>query len=127
MWYRRVYFRRLVSDVLVERGDVGVVMEVMGGGCANRCLYHYRMLRWLYPKDCWSVGVQLRLDAIAKMGGGPSRQAGLGVEWRGEEGVQPVGTSTFRSMLHGSSFVGSRIDQCGLRVYPEKGGEDFQP
>ena len=32
MWYRRVYFQRLVSDVLVERGDVGVVMEVVGGG-----------------------------------------------------------------------------------------------
>ena len=32
MWYRRVYFQCLVSDVLVERGDVGVVMEVVGGG-----------------------------------------------------------------------------------------------
>ena len=32
MWYRQVYFQYLVSDVLVERGDVGVVMEVMGGG-----------------------------------------------------------------------------------------------
>ena len=85
------------------------------------------MFRWLYQQDCWSVGVQLRLDAIAKMGGDPSRQAGLEVEWRGEEGVRPVGTSTFRLMLHGSNFVGSRIDQCGLRVYPEKGGEDFQP
>ena len=87
MWYRWVYFQRLVSDVLVERGDVGVVMEVVGGVCANRRLYHYRMLRWLYPKDCWSVGVQLRLDAIAKMGGDPSRQAGLGVEWLDGEGV----------------------------------------
>ena len=95
--------------------------------CVNRRLYHYRMLRCLYREDCWSVVVQLQLDAIAKMGGGPSRQAGLGVEWRGEEGVQPVGTSTFRSMLHGSSFVGSHIDQCGLKVCLEKGDGDSQP
>ena len=67
MWYRRVYCQCLVSDVLVERGDVGVVMEVVGGGC------------WHYWRDCWFVGAQLQLDAIAKMEGGPSRQAGLGV------------------------------------------------
>ena len=87
MWYRRVFFQRLVSDVLVERGDVGVVMEVVVGGCADRRLYHYRMFRCLYREDCWSVVVRLPLDAIAKMGGDPSRQAGLEVEWRGEEGV----------------------------------------
>ena len=79
MWYRRVYFQRLVSDVLVERGDVGVVMEVVGCVCANCRLYHYRMLCWHYRRDCWFVGAQLQLDAIAKMEGGPSRQAGLGV------------------------------------------------
>ena len=127
MWYRRVYFQRLVSDVLVERGDVGVVMEVVVGGCANRRLYHYRMLCWHYRRDCWFVGVQLQLDVSAKMGGGPSRWAGWGVGYLGEEGVRPIGTSTFRSMLHESSLVGSRTDQCGLMVYLRKGDEDFQP
>ena len=85
------------------------------------------MFRWHYRRDCWFVGVQLQLDVSAKMGGGPSRWAGRGVGYLGEEGVQPIGTSTFHSMLHESSLVGSRIDQCGLTVYLGKGDEDFQP
>ena len=116
-----------MSDVLVERGGEDVVMGGVEMGCVNRRLYHYRMFRCLYREDCWSVVVRLPLDAIAKMGGDPSRQAGLGVEWLDGEGVQPVGTNTFRSMLHGSSFVGSHIDQCGLKVRLEKGDGGSQP
>ena len=116
-----------MSDVLVERGGEDVVMGGVKMGCVNRRLYHYRMFRCLYREDCWSVVVRLPLDAIAKMGGDPSRQAGLELEWLDGEGVQPVGTNTFRSMLHGSSFVGSHIDQCGLKVCLEKGDGDSQP
>ena len=48
MQYRRVWFQRLVSDVLLERGDEDVVMGEVRMGCANRCLCHYRMFRCLY-------------------------------------------------------------------------------
>ena len=60
----------MVGGVVVERGDVGGVGGIVGD-----------------QKGCWSVGVQLWLDALAKMGGSPSRQVGLGVEWQGEGGV----------------------------------------
>jgi len=106
-----------------RRGRGGEIV----GECVYHLLCHRRMLRWLYRESCWSVGVQLRLNAIARMEGGPIRQGGLGVEWWGEGGVQPVGTSISCLMLHGSSFVGNRSDQCGLRVYPEKGDGGFQP
>ena len=109
----------MVCGVMVERGDVGEVVG-MGGECVDHLLYHRQMRRWLYWEGCWSVGVQLRLDVNARMGGGPICQVGLGVEWRGEGGVQPVGYNISCSMLHKSSFVGNRSNQCGLRVYPEK-------
>ena len=61
------------------------------------------------------------------MGEAPSRQVGLEVEWWGEEGVRPVGTSISHLMLRGSSFGGSRGGQCGLKVRLGKGDEDSQP
>ena len=73
MQYRRVWFHRLVGDVLVERGDGDVVMGEVRMGCSNCRLCHYWMFRCLYREGCWSVVVQLRLDAIARMGEDPSR------------------------------------------------------
>ena len=105
--------------MVVERGDVGGVGGI-GGECANHLLYHRRMLRCLYREGCCSVKVQLRLEAIFKMGGGPSRQVGLGVEWRCEGGVRPVDTNISYSMLHGSSFVRNRSGQYELRYILEE-------
>ena len=96
--------------MVVERGNVGRVGGILGE-CVSHLLCHGWMLCWFYWEGCWSVGVQLRLDVLARMGGGYSCQVGLGVEWLGEEGVKPVDTNISFLMLHESSFVGNRGGQ----------------
>ena len=115
-----------MDGVVVEMGGVGGV-GVIVGECVNHLLCHWMMYHWLYWKGCWSVGVQLQRDAFTRMGGGPSHQADLGVEWRGGGDVSPFGTNISRLMLHESSFVGNCSGRFELRIHPEKGDEGFQP
>ena len=97
------------------------------GGCVSHLLCHRRMFRHRCRGGRWSVGVQLRRDVLARMGGGASHQVDLGAAWRGGGGAQPVGTSTSRSMLRESSFAGSHIGRSGLWVHPGKGDEGSRP
>ena len=64
---------------------------------------------------------------VARMEEVPSRQVGWVVEWWGEGGVRLTGTNISRVMLRGSSFVGNRGGQCGLRVLLGRGDGDSQP
>jgi len=89
-------------------------VEGVVGGCVNHLLCRLWMFRHRSWGGHWSVGVQLRRDALARMGGGPSHQVDLGVVWRGGGGVQPFVTNTSRSMLRESSFAGSHIGRSEL-------------
>ncbi len=99
-------------------GDGADEVGGMVGGCVGHFLWHLRMCRRRYRGDHWSVGVRQLRDALAKMGGGPSRRADLEAPWRGGGGARPVGTSISHSRLRESNFAGSQIGQSGLWVYP---------
>ena len=79
-------FHHVVGGVVVERGSVGGVGGI-GVECASRFLCHCWMFHWRYLEGCWSVGVQLRRSVLARMGGDPSHQVGLGVVWRSGGGI----------------------------------------
>ena len=85
------------------------------------------MFHWLYWEGCWSVDVQLRHNAFARIGESPSHWVNLGVEWRGEGGVQLIGTNISCLVLHESSFVENRDGQYELKVHLGKGDEGSQP
>ena len=74
-----------------------------------------------------SVGAQLQHDALARMEGGPSLRAGLGVVWRGGGDVRPIGTNISHLTPHESNVAGSRIGRSVPWVRPGKEGKGFRP
>ena len=126
MWFRHLHFQRGAGGAVVGGGGV----DGVGGDCGGMCKLlsvSFSNVSSLLSGDRWSVGVQLRRNALAKMEWGPSCQVNLGAAWRGGGGAQPVGISISRSKLHESSCGGSHSDQFGLWVCPGVGGGGFRP
>ncbi len=97
------------GGALAGGGGVNGVGGIVGGCASGHPLRRLWMFRHRYRGGQGSVGVQLRRNALARMGGGPSLQANLGVVWRDGGDVRPIDTNTSYLTPHESSFAGSRI------------------
>ena len=113
--------------MLAGGGGVNEGEGIVGGCASGHPLRRRWMFRRCYRGGQGSVGVRLRRDVLARMGGGPSLRADLGVVWRGGGGVRPIGTNTSHSTPRESSFAGSRIGRSVLWVCPGKEDGGFRP